>query len=331
MESPQAGWGPEHGGSRLDERQDFGQRGDPGIQFRGYPRPCTGFGPGPNPAGGRDHRRRRCQHGRHRLRWRGPTPTRASVFCRCRNAVALPQPGMQASQRPKGTGSPSWMLTTNGFPPSSKSRSRRFRRIARPRSSFARPRNSRPRGSRWAILFAAGQLPAGSEAWKALLACNFVATPTVVARRERLLQLGGFGVTLKVAEDQDMWIRLALTGPPTYVPESLVRVHMRPESLSSWRLDDQYAYTLPMIEHHLAALGGRLTRSEARAIMGARLNKIGLTACAHGDLLRGLSITLRSVLLGYRPLRGLGAMTKAPLRVCLRKLRFFNQRGHTVV
>ena len=128
-----------------------------------------------------------------------------------------------------------------------------------------------------------------------------------------------------------MWIRLALTGPPTYVPESLVRVHMRPESLSSWRLDDQYAYTLPMIEHHLAALGGRLTRSEARAIMGARLNKIGLTACAHGDLLRGLSITLRSVLLGYRPLRGLGAMTKAPLRVCLRKLRFFNQRGHTVV
>lgn len=171
----------------------------------------------------------------------------------------------------------------------------------------------------------------GSEAWKALLACNFVATPTVVARREHLLQWGGFDETLNVAEDQDMWIRLALAGPPAYVPDSLVRVHMRPGSLSSWRLADQYAYTLPMIEHHLAALGGRLTRSETRAIMGARLNKIGLTACAHGDLLRGLSMTLRSVLLGYRPLRSLGEMGKAPLRTCLQKLRFFKQRGRSAV
>ena len=171
----------------------------------------------------------------------------------------------------------------------------------------------------------------GSEAWKALLACNFVATPTVVAWRALLLQLGGFDETLEVAEDQDMWIRLALAGPPVYVPDSLVRVHMRPESLSSWRLADQYSYTLPMIEHHLAVLGGRLTRSEARAIMGTRLNKIGLTACAHGDLPPGLSMILRSVLLGYRPLRSLGTMAKAPLSACLRKVRLFSQRGRTAV
>jgi glycosyltransferase involved in cell wall biosynthesis len=167
----------------------------------------------------------------------------------------------------------------------------------------------------------------GREAWKALLAFNFVATPTVVACRALLLRVGGFEESLKVAEDQDMWIRLALTAPPTYVPETLVRVHIRPESLSSWRIADQYAYTLPMIEHHLATLDGRLTQSEARAIMGARLNKIGLTACAHGDLLRGLSMILRSMLLGYRPLRSLGIMAKAPLRAWLWRIRLFGKRG----
>ena len=154
---------------------------------------------------------------------------------------------------------------------------------------------------------------AGKDAWKALLAVNFVASPTVMAPRELLLRLGGFDESLKVAEDQDMWIRLALEGPPAYVPESLVRVHVRPESLSSWRLSDQYAYTLPMIERHLKALDGRLGRRQARAILGARLNRIGLTACIHGNLAAGLGMIFRSALLGYRPFRSLLALVKAPM------------------
>ena len=187
-----------------------------------------------------------------------------------------------------------------------------------------------PEGQSLGDTFRGWPVTTGSEAWRALLARNFVATPTVVASRTLLLQLGGFDDTLKVAEDQDMWIRLALASPPAYVPESLVHVHMRPESFSSWRLADQYNYTLPMIEHHLATLEGRLTRSEARAIMGARLNKIGLMACAHDNLPPGLSMILRSALLGYRPLRSLGTMAKVPLNTCLRKARLFSLRGRMV-
>ncbi len=158
---------------------------------------------------------------------------------------------------------------------------------------------------------------AGQGAWKALLAHNFVATPTVVAPRALLLALRGFDESLKVAEDQDMWIRLALSGPIAYVPESLVQVHVRPESLSSWKLADQYDYTLSMVERHLKALKGRLSRAEARTILGARFSKTGLNACVHGDLANGLAMILRSVFLGYQPLRGLLALVKAPVAAFL--------------
>jgi glycosyltransferase involved in cell wall biosynthesis len=171
----------------------------------------------------------------------------------------------------------------------------------------------------------------GTETWKALLACNFVATPTVVARRSLLLQLRGFDDTLKVAEDQDMWIRLALTGPPVYLPEVLARVHVQTDSLSSWCLTDQHAHTVPMIGRHLDNLQSRLTRSEARAIMGARLNKIGLTACAQGDLVQGLAMIARSALFGYRPMRSLGMLPKVALGASLRKIRLFGQHHRKAI
>lgn len=179
--------------------------------------------------------------------------------------------------------------------------------------------------------FRGGTVTTGSEAWKALLACNFVATPTVVARRVLLVQLGGFDETLKVAEDQDMWIRLTLAGPPVYVPESLAHVHVQPDSLSSWDLADQHTHTLPMIQRHLDRLRNTLSRSEARAIMGARLNKIGLSAWAHGDLAPGLAMILRSALLGYQPLRSLATVPKVMLAKSLQQVPIFKRRWRKAV
>ena len=48
----------------------------------------------------------------------------------------------------------------------------------------------------------------GPEAWKMLLAYTFITTPTVLARRRDLVDLGGFSGDLPVGEDQDLWIRL---------------------------------------------------------------------------------------------------------------------------
>ncbi|MDE2181834.1 MAG: glycosyltransferase family 2 protein [Alphaproteobacteria bacterium] len=162
---------------------------------------------------------------------------------------------------------------------------------------------------------------AGRDMWKALLASNFVATPTVLARRSVLAALGGFDESLKVAEDQDMWIRLALAGASVYVPESLVAVHVRPRSLSSWTLADQRMFTLPMIERHLAGLGDRLTKRERRAIVGERAFRTGLSACDNANLAQGLAMVLGAACRGHRPLRGLLLAAKLPLATLYRRLR----------
>jgi len=149
--------------------------------------------------------------------------------------------------------------------------------------------------------YGAHRIATGSESWKCLLACNFIATPSVIVRRRHLHALGGFNETMKIGEDQDMWIRLALIGSLGYLPENLVRVHLRADSLSSWALSDLLIYTLPMIERHLSDQRHRLSDQEVRQILGERLNRFGRVAYVRGDLVSGFRLIARSMLLGYRP------------------------------
>ncbi len=151
------------------------------------------------------------------------------------------------------------------------------------------------------------------NAWKALLKQNFVATPTVMAPRSLLLHLGGFDERLPVGEDQDLWIRLALSGTLAYVPERLVRVHVRPQSLSAFRPLDQSQHVLPMIEGHVRRLRHRLTSEEVRGILGERLRNAGRIALVHGRFVQGMLFFLRSVLTGYRPIAGLVEAVKATI------------------
>jgi glycosyltransferase involved in cell wall biosynthesis len=157
-----------------------------------------------------------------------------------------------------------------------------------------------PSGRDLGDTFHGGSFTTGEHAWKALLALNFIATPTVVARREHILAAGGFDPALKIGEDQDLWIRLAARGRIGFVDESLVRVHLRPKSLSSADFHDQLIYTIPMIERNIAALTPRLSGAEIRAIMGERLGGIGRTAYDHGHLQAGLGLILRAVARRHR-------------------------------
>ncbi|HEX3810930.1 MAG TPA: glycosyltransferase family 2 protein [Rhizomicrobium sp.] len=160
----------------------------------------------------------------------------------------------------------------------------------------------------------------GSQAWKALLAFNFIATPTVIAWRKNLIGLGGFNEVLKIGEDQDLWIRLALTGDLGYVPRSFVRVHVRENSLSAWELSDQLIYTIPMIQRHVRSLHDRLSKSDLRRILGERFGRLGRVAYARGALRTGLSLIVRSILLGYRPLESLYFLASAaPPAIWLRR------------
>ena len=168
-----------------------------------------------------------------------------------------------------------------------------------------------PEGEDLGDIYRGHPIVAGPESWKALLAFNFITTPSVLAWRDRILGLGGFDERLKIGEDQDLWIRLALSGELGYVERSLVRVHARKNSLSAEMKTGPLTYTLPMIERHVAMLGERLSRQEVRRILGERLGLLGRVAYARGDFREGLSLIGRSMVLGYQPFGSLYYMASA--------------------
>lgn len=153
--------------------------------------------------------------------------------------------------------------------------------------------------------FRHGRPQRGLDAWRGLLAENFIATPTVMARRDDLLAAGGFDERLKVGEDQDMWIRLALRGRVDFVDQSLVRVHTRSGSLSDSGFRDQIRFTLDMVERHLQGLEGTLNGGERRRIRAHRLGQLGRNAYAHGEWRLGLQLLARALRFGDRPVHNL--------------------------
>jgi len=153
--------------------------------------------------------------------------------------------------------------------------------------------------------FRQGRPQRGLDVWRALLAQNFIATPTVMARRDDLLACGGFDESLKVGEDQDMWIKLALRGRVDFIDESLVRVHMRAGSLSSSGFEDQVRFTLKMVVTHLEHLAGVLPKKELRMIRACRFGQVGRNAYANGDWRRGLQLMAHALWLGDKPVHNL--------------------------
>jgi hypothetical protein len=171
-----------------------------------------------------------------------------------------------------------------------------------------------------------GEIPReGPDAWRGLLARNTVATPCVLVWRHALEAVGGFDPALPVAEDQDLWIRLALHGRLRYLDAHLVRVHRTPISVSgvgtALGARQQVQFTLPMVERHIAANRARLTAAEIRSIRGGRRLRVGRGACWTGAWAEGAPLVLSAMLLGYRPLEGLYVvLTTAPPLRWLRRL-----------
>ena len=178
-----------------------------------------------------------------------------------------------------------------------------------------------PDGVNTGDIYRGQRVVAGELAWKALLRDNYITTPSVLVWRDALLKAGGFDKGLKIAEDQDMWIRLAESGELGYVPESLVHVHERRSSLSGGSFNDQLAYTLPMIEGHITRLASKLSQREINNIRGRRFLRLGQLACHRGASKVGRSLIWRSILLGHKPWEGLLFLaTTTPLALWLKQV-----------
>jgi glycosyltransferase involved in cell wall biosynthesis len=137
-----------------------------------------------------------------------------------------------------------------------------------------------------------------SEVWRSLLAATFIAKPCVVARTAALRAVGPFDIDLPVAEDQNMWIRLSMTGEVEFVPEYLTLVHDAPRSLTKVYADKVDKYVLPMIRRHISQQDARLSSEQVKAILRARYTSVGRNLYMTGSLVRGTALILRAMLLG---------------------------------
>lgn len=138
-----------------------------------------------------------------------------------------------------------------------------------------------------------------AEVWRSLLAATFIAKPCVVARMDALRKVGLFDVSLPVAEDQNMWIRLSMLGEVEFVPEYLTVVHDAPRSLTKVYADKVDQYVLPMIRQHIVEQRHRLSDREIKGILGARFTSVGRNLYIAGSLVRGTTLIIKAVLLGH--------------------------------
>lgn len=152
---------------------------------------------------------------------------------------------------------------------------------------------------------------APGEVWRLLLARTMIAKPCVVAHAAALRAVGPFDTGLAVGADQDMWIRLALTGEVEFVPEILTVVHDTAGSLTKVYAARSDRYMLPMIRRHVEQQKHRLSRREVRAILGERYATVGRNLYNAGSLARGATLLLRAMLLGHRVMANLWYLVTA--------------------
>lgn len=145
----------------------------------------------------------------------------------------------------------------------------------------------------------------GPDAWKTLLAYSFVATSTVVARRETVMAIGCFNAKLLIAQDQDLFIRLAIAGEVAVIDEVLVLAHVRPNSHIRRNATREVDFLLPMITAHVESQKARLTEAEKQRILGRRLTNIGRNIYFRGGDLLGMRLLARAISLGTDPVGNL--------------------------
>lgn len=110
----------------------------------------------------------------------------------------------------------------------------------------------------------------------------FIHPSTVIVRRELLDRVGRFDEFLPIAEDYDLWLRLAAAAPGVFVPEPLVLVRRHAASHSTGNERTIYESTVRVLERQLMrrpqTAARRMRCRSALARMRARAS-----ACAAGE------------------------------------------------
>ncbi len=154
---------------------------------------------------------------------------------------------------------------------------------------------------------------AGAEAWKTLLAYNFIPTPTVVARKDRLMEAGEFNTALPLAEDLDMWIRLALLGEVGVLPQVLVKIHDMAGSLSKRHVHEEQSLLLPLLRGYIRNQRHRLSHTEIRGILGQRFFAWGAYQFHHARYKESVGLFARAAWNRHRVLKSSVTILRASI------------------
>lgn len=140
----------------------------------------------------------------------------------------------------------------------------------------------------------------GDEAWKTLLAYNFIPTPTVLVRKKDIDNAGGFSEELPVAEDLDLWIRISLMGKVVVLPEVFVHYYDYPGSLMKSGSDKIETIILTMIEQHIRQSSRNLNTKEIKHIYSVRNFDFGLQHFFCQDFVGSITYFMNSINNNYR-------------------------------
>lgn len=163
--------------------------------------------------------------------------------------------------------------------------------------------------------------PQGHDGWKALLRYPCVATPCVLARRDKVVEIGGFSTSLASGEDQDLWIRLAMLGAVEHLDEVLVNVYDTGFSLSKRERINSAAAILPLIEQRVEENRSRLSAREVQTILAQRYQSTGRIYVEAGQYRKGFELLAKASRMGLDPAGNVSyfARSTPPARV-LKKL-----------
>jgi glycosyltransferase involved in cell wall biosynthesis len=139
----------------------------------------------------------------------------------------------------------------------------------------------------------------GVEAWKTLLAYNFMPTSTVLARREELIARGGFAEHLEIGEDLDLWIRMTLGGDIGMLEEPLVCIREWAGSHTSRCGCREAERVVPLVESYLERERNRLSDFEITRIRAYRYRDSAISLLYTGRPLESLRYFSRAMRSGY--------------------------------
>lgn len=143
-------------------------------------------------------------------------------------------------------------------------------------------------------------LPSFQKAgWKLLLSNPFIQTSCVLVRRADL-GTEPFDPTLRVAEDRDLWIRLASNGVTALLQNVLVRKLELPTGFMASNKMRIALDTKRMVDFHAKAMRDYLTRRDRRAIYGSLHSSIGKgLAMQPGQYPKSIPHVIMAIAMGF--------------------------------